>query len=481
MMDQPDIERDLEAHTVALNRWLYDEGVGLDVDEAGYAAPAAALARLCARLLDHADPATRFFALESWSEARRLPLDEAVTDAMDAHLAAPELTSSEGPLTWRNWKAFERETDDADRLREGWELLVTQSAALTPHIEARLAQVRADFAARGLTPVHTFCWREGVTPEALRAFLIEAGESSRTPFQTALEALSQAVFGRSAGPAELRALYLNRMYEPTNAIFTTGNTEGTESHTNSAFSVVQTALNVFRASGFDLSAVSIDLESRPRKYPGAFCFPVAIPGDVRVSVRIASAHHLIDMLYHEFGHAAHFSGIRPDLPFVDRYWIHSGVHETFSTLFEYLLAEPEFLAETLGLADAAVERLLAFARFKHHLTLAWSGAEALAALDVWLESLDWAAAEVRFADWLARFTGVRAPPGYARLNPFVSALSIYPAGYILAEARVARWLGRLRPLGGAAWWRSPEVQAEIRERIRQGGRAAFESAPTPEQ
>ncbi len=474
----PDVERDLEAHTVALNRWLYAEGVGLDVDAAGYAAPAAALAGLYERLLDHADTATRFFALESWSEARRLPLDEAVTDAMDAHLSAPDLTSSEGPLTWRNWKAFERETDDAGRLREGYERLVAQSAALTPHLEARLARVRADFAARGLTPVHTFCWREGVTPEALRAFLLQAGEASRAPFQAALAALSQAVFGRPAGPAELRALYLNRMYEPTNGIFAKENTAG---HAGSAFSAVQTALGVFRASGFDLSAVPIDLESRPRKYPGAFCFPVAIPGDVRVSVRVASAHHLIDMLYHEFGHAAHFSGIRPDLPFVDRYWIHSGVHETFSTLFEYLLAEPEFLAETFRLGDAAVERLLAFARFKRHLTLTWSGAEALTALDVWLEGLDWAGAEARFADWLARFTGMTAPPGYARLNPFVSALSIYPAGYVLAEARVARWLRRLRTLGGAAWWRSSEVQAEIRDRIRQGGRAVFASPPTPEQ
>lgn len=464
-----EVERELEAQTVALNRWLYAEGVGLEVDEAGYAAPAAALAGLYARLLDQADPATRFFALESWAESRRMPLDQAVTEAMDAHLAAADLTSSEGPLTWRNWKAFERETDDAGRLREGYERLVAQSAALTPRLEARLAQARADFAAYGATPAQTYCWREGVSPEALRTLLIQSGDSARDSFQSALAALSQAVFGRPAGPAELRALYLNRMYAPTNRLFTAQNG-------GSAFSAraaVRTALSVFATAGFDLSAVPVDLEARPRKYPGAFCFPVAIPGDVRVSVRIASAHHLIDMLYHELGHAAHFSGIRADLPFVDRYWIHSGVHETFSTLFEHLLAEPEFLTATFGLDDDAVERLLAFARFKRALTFTWSGAEALTALDGWESNLGWPEVEERFAAWMGRFTGITPPAGYARLNPFVGALSLYPAGYVLAEARVGRWLARLRGIGGSAWWRSRAVQADIRELIRRGGQAAL--------
>jgi hypothetical protein len=454
------LERELETHTIALNRWLYAEGVGLEVDEAGYAGPAAALARLYAQLLADPDAATRYFALESGAEARRLQLDNDITSARDAHLQAPALRSSEGPLTWRNWKAFEREARTAEQLAEGFNRLVEQSAALVPLLEQRLAQTRADFSAHGLTPIHTFCWREGVSPGTLRDFLWRAGQAARPAFQSALSALSQAVFGRPAGPAELHALYLNRMYEPNAELFISDG-------------AVEAALAAFARIGFDLSHIPVDIENRPRKYPGAFCFPIATPQDVRVSVRSASPHHLVDMLYHEFGHAAHFSGIRADLAFVDRYWIHSGTHETFSTLFEYLLGEPDFLREQFGFDAAAVARLIACHDFKRLLTRAWSGAAGLAALEGWLGELSWPQIEARYVQILAAFTGVQMPPGWARLEPFVNALSIYPAGYVLADARVMAWLKRLRQGGGAAWWRSPLAQAEIQERIHAGGTVRF--------
>lgn len=459
----PAVEHELEAQTIALNRWLYADGVGLEVDPAGYTRPAEALAQLYARLLEAPDPADRYFAVEGWAEARRLQHDYAVEAALDARLVCPDLACSQGPLTWRNWKAFERETppEDRGRLAEAFARLVELSAAVTPQLEARWAAQRADFRAHGLTPAHTFCWREGLTPDSLRSFLVAEGEAAAAEFHLALDALSQAVFGRPAGAAELRALYLNRMYEPHAGLFA-GRKDW-----------VADTQRAFQDFGFSLAGVPVDLEDRPRKYPGAFCFPVAVPADVRVSVRIASPHHLVDMLYHEFGHAVHFAGINAALGLVDRYWIHAGAHETFATLFEYLLAEPVFLAAQFGLDDAAVAALLAFARFKQLLTSAWHSAAALTALDAWLEDLSWGQVETRFARWAGAFTGVAVPPGFARLHPYVSALSLYPAGYVLAEARVAHWLRRLRGLGGQRWWTAGPAQADIREHIRQGGRVRF--------
>lgn len=458
---EPQLERELEAQTIALNRHLYAEGVGLEVDPAGYAAPAEALAGLYARLLEAPAPAERYFAVEARAEARLLAHDHAVEAALDRHAVCPELVCAEGPLTWRNWKTFEREAAEAGQLREGFERLVAASAAALPELEARWAAQRAEFRAHGLTPVDTFSWREGLAVETLRAFLVAAGQGAAADFHRALDELSAAVFGRPAGPAELRALYLNRMYEPLAGLFAGRGDWAADTQ------------RAFQAIGFGLAAVPVDLESRPRKYPGAFCFPVAVPGDVRVSVRIASPHHLVDMLYHEFGHAVHFSGIDPALPFIDRYWIHAGTHETFSTLFEYLLAEPAFLAGQFNLGETAVARLLAFARFKQLLTAAWQSAAALTALEAWVEDLSWVAVEARLAHWAQTFTGVALPAGFARLHPYVNALSIYPAGYVLAEARVTRWLRRLRALGGERWWLSPAVQADVRARIRKGGQVRF--------
>jgi len=455
-----DIAHEIEAASVALNRLLWDEGIGLPVDPAAWDAPSDTLTRLFAHLMETGGPQARAFAVDGWAEARRIPLDNAVTEAMDTYLELPDVAAPDGPLTWRNWKRFERGTNESAALRAAFDGLVAKSAEVAPAIAARAAQWRADYAAHGLSLPHLWAGREGTTTGAIRQLLLRVGEASRQPFAEALEDLSQAVFGRAAGPAELRALYLNRMYEPNAGLFQSGDLVG----------AVQ---REFARIGFDLSHVPVDVAERPRKSAGAFCLPIHIPDDVRVSVRVSTPHHLVDMLYHEFGHAVHFSGIRPELPYVKRNWILSGTHETFSTLFEQLLAEPLYLRQAFGFDPAAVRRLEAFARFKALLAATWLGGAALTGIDAWLEDLEWPAIEQRYAHYLKLFTGVAMPPGYARLEGFTPGLSVYPAGYVLAHVRAANWQRHLRGLGGEAWWDSPAAQADIRDWVAQGGAAPF--------
>jgi hypothetical protein len=232
----------------------------------------------------------------------------------------------------------------------------------------------------------------------------------------------------------------------------------------------------FARLGFEIDHVSLDVQDRPRKYAGAFCFPVQIPGDVRVSVRPASAHHLADMLFHEFGHAVHFSGIDPALSFADRYWLHAGTHETIATLFESLLGLPEFLSEAMGLSEQAARRLAAFDRFKNLITGTWLAAEGLTVCDAWMEHLTWAQIERRYAQVCEQFTGVAMPPGFARLDLYVSRVDPYVLGYIVAAARVAHWLDELESDWGTRWWAGGEHRAgrSIRERIRLGGLLKFD-------
>jgi hypothetical protein len=193
-------------------------------------------------------------------------------------------------------------------------------------------------------------------------------------------------------------------------------------------------------------------------------------------VRPASPHHLADMLYHEFGHAVHFAGIDPALSFADRTWIHSGTHETFSTLFEALLSLPEFLSEALGFDEHATRRLLAFDRFKFLLTVSWGAVGGAAACDAWLEDLPWAEVEQRFAAYAERFLGVEFPPGYARLHPFVNEVEPYQLGYLVAAVRVGHWLEELETEFGRRWWAEPAAGDRIRERIRLGGAVRFPEA-----
>lgn len=449
---------ELEMHVIALNRELWAESTGQSVNQSAVFRATQAIAHLTETLLADPDPVWRRYGVQLWAESRIRTRDERISDLLDEHARVRELVSSAGSLTWRNWRTFEREAS-AEQLEAGLQALISATGPLVPALQNRLDQTRADYAAHGLDPIEVFAWREGLTVAELRTRLQHEAVAAREAFHQSFHSLSHAVFGRAPSAAELHALYLNLMYTPTDSIFDDVATE------------VERALAQMHSVGFPLSSIPLDLTDRPRKSPGAFCFPLAIPHDVRISVRMTSRHHLADMLYHELGHAAHFSTINPDLSFVDRYWIESGVHETFSTLFESLLGEPLFLSEELGLSSESVDALVGFATFKRALTMTKQSATALAAMDCWEEGLDWAQTEARHRLYLRGDLGITAPAGYGRLDPFLQSTSVYPAGYVLAELRVAVWVRALRALGGEAWWRSPAAQADIRARMHAGALA----------
>jgi hypothetical protein len=461
MMDTT-LVHEFEMHQIALNRELWAESIGLEFDAGSVHRNSQALATIAERLADLGDGAWRLFAVETWAEARIRRRDERIVSELDDHARVPELASSAGTLTWRNWRVFERETDAVDTLTLAFHEMISRSANLAELLQARLLQLRADYGLHGLTPLTVYCERERLSADELRTLLEQGGYAARAAFARHLTALAHRVFGREAGAAELHALTLNRMYEPLSVLF-----EGPR------WTPAAVVAQVKRA-GLSLEHIPLDLVDRPRKAPGAFCFPIAIPQDVRVSVRAASAHHLVDMLYHELGHAAHFTAIDHRLPYIDRYWIHSGLHETFSTLIESLLADTVWLRDELGLAEPHVAALTDFGALKRAWTLTESAAAALAALDAWEERLDWPHVDSRYAYYARTFTGVDIPPGAARLHPFVSQASIYPAGYVLAEVRVSAWRRALTDLAGPAWWRSPEACRLVRSQMRLGARAEFE-------
>jgi hypothetical protein len=455
-------ETRLEELTVGLNRELYAEEAGLPVDQAARQAHAAALAAEYRQAL--AAPETlgdlKGMALDGLAEAEGAAWDTQFTQAMDDALVCADTLIDGGSITWRNWKRAERELDAAGR-RALFDHLVERSQRLVPVIEGRYAARRALYAAHGLTPLAVFAGREGLAPEAVRDLAVRLGDACREAFGRRLRALAGQVFGPGpAGPAELRALYLNRMYEPLASLF--GGRDPMDG-----------VRALFDGLGFSIENIPTDFEDRPEKYPGAFCFPVQTPGDVRVSVKPASPHHLADMLYHEFGHAVHFAGIDSELPFVDRYWIHSGTHEAFSTLFETLLGLPEFLAEGLGFDSDDTRRLVEFDRFKFLLTVAWGAAGGVTVCDAWLENLAWPEIERRFADYALRFTGVAFPPGFARLQAYVNDVEPYPLGYLIAAVRVAHWLEELQAEFGPRWWAEAGAGEAIRRRIQLGGAVRF--------
>lgn len=457
----PDTRR-LEELTVRQNREIYAASAGLPFDESVMLEAAARLESEYRPLLEFRD--MRDFALDGLAEAKCARWDLDIRHAMEENLRCPA-TGNDGPVAcWSEWKSAERSSTGPGPLRRIFGEFISRSGTLAELIEGRYSALQQHYAGYGTTPLEVFARREGTTPADLQRLIMRLGSACRAPFHAALMKMTVAVFGRDdAGIAELHALHNNRMYEPLAPLFAG----------RDPLAAVHRALGLL---GFSADAIALDCEERPGKYAGAFCLPVQIPDDIRISVRPVSPHHLEDMLFHEYGHAAHFSSIDGGLPFMDRYWIHSGTHETFATLFETLTGLPDFAREVMGIKGINAYALEEFTRFKFLLTGAWLAAGGAAVCDAWIEQLSWPDVERRLAGYIKAFTGLEAPPAWARLDPFVSKLDPYGTGYVMAAVRVSHWLDELFLDWGNRWWSDHRAGDAIRLRMKAGGRVRFRPA-----
>ncbi len=118
-----------------------------------------------------------------------------------------------------------------------------------------------------------------------------------------------------------------------------------------------------RGLGLDLDRFERDLEDRPRKSPRAFCAPIRIPDRVILVVRPQGGREDLHALFHEAGHAFHFSYTDPELPWTARRAGEAAVSETYAFLIEHLLEKEAWLRSVLGLGPEEAARARRHALF----------------------------------------------------------------------------------------------------------------------
>jgi hypothetical protein len=228
--------------------------------------------------------------------------------------------------------------------------------------------------------------------------------------------------------------------------------------------------------GFDLDAITLDLEDRPRKMLAASAWPVRIPDDVRVCIKPVGGVADLAAVYHEMGHALHFGSIDPDLPYARRAGYTCSVAETFSYWLERLLSDPIYLRE-LGLGKRAAAELI---RFRHLVTATASTlptAESLCVMDDWVEG-PFTLEELgeRFSRYVKQLMGLSVPAHAIRvLPPFARTLDLTVVGYPLAYARLGHLLNQLEATQ-RDWWRSSHGIDIVRGYMRGGRKAGFPSS-----
>jgi hypothetical protein len=115
--------------------------------------------------------------------------------------------------------------------------------------------------------------------------------------------------------------------------------------------------------GIDLDRqknIILDIEDRKNKSPRAFCSTVKIPGEIYLVVMPKGGQDDFEAMFHEGGHAEHFSNTRPSLDFEFKFLGDNAVTEGYAFVLENLLKNKEWLVYFLKMSPENAQEFVYF-------------------------------------------------------------------------------------------------------------------------
>lgn len=211
--------------------------------------------------------------------------------------------------------------------------------------------------------------------------------------------------------------------------------------------------------GIDFCAqknIKLDTERRPRKHPRAFCVAIKVPHDVRLVIMPQGGQEDYQAFFHEGGHAQHFAWTSASLAVEDKFCGDRAVSETYAFLFNYLLADREWLSEMLRFSGALEEFVKLQLLFRLHILRRYS---AKLLYEIELHS-DGSEAEHRYAQLLSEATKF-SYDGVDYLRDLDDGF--YSADYLRAWIFEAQLEDYLKRRYGSRWYRSKKAGDFLKE------------------
>ena len=230
-----------------------------------------------------------------------------------------------------------------------------------------------------------------------------------------------------------------------------------------------------RELGCDLEEIGnihTDLEDRPQKAPRPVVIASDPPAVVHLITRPQGGLQDYQDFLHEAGHALHFAGCDPTLPFAFRALSRDyALTEIYSYVVQSIAREPGWHATHFGLSAEQAEENAEAATFLDVFMFRRYLAKLLFELDFWSRFAEDGGTPDGYAERLTSATGLvyRADRYLADMDS-----GFYSADYLRAWIRSAQLRAYLRSDVGEDWWRRPETGAFLRELFREGQRPSNE-------
>jgi hypothetical protein len=239
---------------------------------------------------------------------------------------------------------------------------------------------------------------------------------------------------------------------------------------------VEVCLETVRALGFELEAIPnirLDLEDRPQKSPRACVIAADPPEIVHLITRAQGGLSDYQAFLHEAGHALHYAGCDPRLPWTFRALSRDhALTEIYSYIVEAVTREPGWHALHFGLSDAQAEENAEATRFLEALMYRRYAAKLRFELGLWDAFAEEQGGAPRdYEPLLTDATGLRYD-GRGYLSDMDAGF--YSADYLRAWIRSAQLRTHLRREVGKDWWRSGATGEILRGLFAEGTRPSSE-------
>jgi hypothetical protein len=237
----------------------------------------------------------------------------------------------------------------------------------------------------------------------------------------------------------------------------------------------EVCLQTLAALGFDLTAqpnIRLDLDDRPQKSPRACVIASNPPTIVHLITRAQGGLHDYQSFLHEAGHALHYGGCDPQLPYVFRRISRDhALTEIYSYIVEAISREPEWHELHFGLAPEAARENAEATTFLEALLYRRYEAKLRYELDFWSRFTDDGGDAEVYERLLTESTGIR----YRRDNYLADMdPGFYSADYLRAWIRSAQLREHLVREIGPDWWRTRATGELLTDLFREGTKPSSE-------
>ncbi|HEX6699388.1 MAG TPA: hypothetical protein VF101_01515 [Gaiellaceae bacterium] len=227
--------------------------------------------------------------------------------------------------------------------------------------------------------------------------------------------------------------------------------------------------------GFQLADdpnIRLDLDDRPQKSPRACVIASDPPQIVHLITRAQGGLHDYQAFLHEAGHALHYAGVDPALPYTFRKLSRDhALTEIYSYILEAITREPRWHAEHFALSDEQALENAEATIFLEALLFQRYVAKLRFELEFWSRFAEDGGTADGYAEHLTRATGLSY-----RTDAYLADMDagFYSADYLRAWIRSTQLRAHLIREFGEDWWMRKETGDFLRALFFEGTRPSSE-------